>query len=181
MISLIARFNAFDWFLVILVGYSTLSAFRSGLVRAIFGLLGIGGGFWIAASNYRTVGDWIAYSRLKLPLSTDRIIAFLVIVVAVAMTMEWIGRVVHRFLRTVGLGWFDRLLGMAFGLARGCILGLGALMAACAFIPQSEFLTGSALTPYLFEFAHEVSFLVPQYLQELMVGGAIDFTRNMPH
>jgi len=177
----IADFNYFDWFLVLIVAFSMVMAFRRGLVRAIFGLLGIIAGCQLAAWNYRMVGDWIDASRIRVSLSTERVIAFLLIVVVVAALLELAGRFLQKLLRHVGLGWFDRTLGAAFGFARGCIVGIAVLMAVTTFAPQSGAVTSSELTPYLFAVAHDVSFLVPQYLQELMVDGAIDFRRRVPN
>ena len=173
--------NYFDWFLVLIVAFSMGMAFRRGLVRAIFGLLGVIAGFQMAAWNYRMVGDWIDLARIKMSLSTARVIAFLMIVVVVAAILELAGRFLQKLLRHVGLGWFDRTLGAAFGFARGCIVGIAVLMAVTTFAPQSGAVTSSELTPYLFAVAHDVSFLVPQYLQELMVDGAIDFRHGAPN
>jgi membrane protein required for colicin V production len=177
----VADFNVFDWFLVLIVLFSMVMAFRRGLVRAIFGLLGFIGGFLLAAWNYGTVGDLIYASRLHVSTPMARIIAFILIVAIVAIGMGFVGRVLQKILSTVGLGWFDRTLGMTFGFARGCLLGLVALMATTTFAPQSGVLTTSVLTPYLFAAAHDVSFLVPQYLQQSMVNGAIDLKHGSPN
>lgn len=177
----ISDFNFFDWFLVVLVGFSMVMAFRRGLVRAIFGLMGFIGGFLLATWNYAMVGDWINQSRITISPSTARVVAFLLIVVAVAAGLELVGRLLQKFLRHVGLGLLDRLLGMAFGFARGCLMGMVVLMAATTFAPESEAVTSSVLTPYLFAVAHDVSFLVPQYLQQLMVNGAYDIKASTPH
>jgi membrane protein required for colicin V production len=176
-----ATFNAFDWFLIVIVLFSMVMAFRRGLVRAIFGLLGFIGGFLLAAWNYDTIGDWICASQLHVSTSMARVIAFIVIVVIVAAGMELAGVALQKILRSVGLGWFDRTLGMAFGFARGCLLGLIALLATTTFAPQSGVLTTSVLTPYFFAAAHDVSFLVPQYLQHSMVNGAIDLKHGSPN
>ena len=176
----VSDFNAFDWFLVLIVLFSCIMAFRRGLVRAIFGLLGFVGGFLFAAWNYSMVGDWIYASRIHVGTAVARIIAFILIVAVVAGAMEFMGRVLQKILRTVGFGWFDRTLGMAFGFARGCMLSLVALMATTTFLPQSGVLTTSVLTPYLFAVAHDVSFLVPQYVQESMVNGAVDIKHGSP-
>jgi membrane protein required for colicin V production len=177
----LSDFNWFDWFLILIVLFSMAMAYRRGLVRAIFGLLGFIGGFLLASWNYELVGDWVLLSRFRMPLTTARIIGFLLIVVVVAVAFEFAGLLLQKILRSVGLGWFDRLLGMAFGFARGCLIGIALLMATTTFAPQSEFLTTSELTPYLFAVTHDVSFLVPQYLQELMATGAFDFKHGPPH
>ena len=171
----IADFNYFDWFLILMTAFSMFMAFRKGLVRAIFGLLGLVAGFQFATWYYADVGEWVMASRLKVSVPTARIIAFVLIVIALSVLLDLAGRLVQKLLRSVGLGWFDRLLGMAFGFARGCLVALAILMLTAAVAPQSGALTKSALTPYLFAVAHDVSFLVPQYVQGLMVDGAIDF------
>ncbi len=170
----IADFNYFDWFLILMTAFSMVMAFRKGLVRAIFGLLGLIAGFQFATWYYRDVGEWVMASRLKVSLPTARIIAFVLIVIVLSVLLDLAGRLIQKLLRTVGLGWFDRLLGLAFGFARGCLVALAILMLTAALAPQSGALTKSELTPYLFAVAHDVSFLVPQYVQGLMVDGAID-------
>ena len=53
----LATFNYFDWTLMALVVFSMLLAFRRGLVRAIFSLLGFIAGFQVATWFYKDVGQ----------------------------------------------------------------------------------------------------------------------------
>ena len=176
----IADFNYFDWFLVAVLLFSMVMAFRRGLIRAIFGLLGLIGGFQMAAWEYRTVGEWLLQSRIKMSIQTARIFGFVLIVILVALLMDVAGRLIQRLLKRVGLGPFDRLLGMLFGFARGCLIGFAALMVATTLAPQSAMITNSVISPYLFAASHDVSFLVPQYLQELMWSGVAGFKHETP-
>jgi membrane protein required for colicin V production len=177
----VADFNFFDWFVAVLILTSMVLAFRRGLIRAIIGFLGFILGFFIADWDYDMVGDWMSYSRLNLTLGTARVVAFVVIVIVVVAACEMGGWFAQKALRWVGLGWFDRLLGAAFGFARGCLVGVAVLMVASDFAPQSQTITQAQLTPYLFAVAHDVSFLVPEYLLQLMADGSIDFKRGMQH
>jgi membrane protein required for colicin V production len=177
----VADFNWFDWILVAIVLFSMVMAFRRGFVRALFGMLGFIGGFVLATWNYATFGDWINDSRLVVAPSTARIIAFLLIVVAVAAAFELAGLLLQKTLRAIGLSFLDRFLGMGFGFARGCLVGIGLLMATTTFAPQSKAVTASVLSPYLFAVSHDVSFLVPQYLQRVMLAGAFNLQQNPPH
>lgn len=172
--------NGFDWLLILIVAFSMVAAFRRGLVRAIFGLLGLIGGFQVATWTYSTVGDWITASRLHVSPATAHVVGFLLVVMAVAVGLEMVGWTFQKVLRQVGLGPFDRILGVAFGFARGCLIGIAVLMAATLFVPQSRMVMTSSLSPYLFAVAHDVSFLVPQHLQQLMLSGAFDFNHNSP-
>ena len=176
----ISDFNYFDWILIAITAVSMILAFRRGLVRAIFALMGFIGGFQVAAWTYRIVADWILLCRIRMSVPTARIIAFLLIVILVAVVVDGAGGLLQRLLRTVGLGFFDRILGMLFGFARGCLVAIAVLMFTTTFAPQSKAVTNSQLTPYLFAVFHDVSFLVPEYLQELMASGAFDYDHNTP-
>lgn len=174
------QWNALDWTLVAIVLVSMVLAFRSGLVRSALGLVGLIGGFQIATWCYAEVGDLISPRQLGWSPQGRRVFGFLVVAALVMTAMQIAGWALQRVLRKVGMGGFDRVLGAGFGFARGCLLGLGLLMAASIAEPQSEMLTTSVLTPYLFAVAHDVSFLVPQYLQQQMIDGAFDFKHNSP-
>ena len=63
------QWNAFDWCLVVILVASMFFAFRSGLVRAAFGLIGLIGGFQIATWCYADVGDLISPSTARPPAS----------------------------------------------------------------------------------------------------------------
>jgi membrane protein required for colicin V production len=86
----------------------------------------------------------------------------------------------HRTADAIGLGFFDRVLGAAFGFARGCLLGVAVMMAVAAFLPQSTWAVNSLLTPYFLAGAHEVSFVVPQDLRGQILEGAEQLKHNAP-
>ncbi len=162
----IADWNVFDWVLVAIVLASMVRAFVTGLVRAITGFLGFVAGFEAAswayidlANRFRDQG-WIAVE------SVARMVAFLLIVAAVVVAFEVLGLLLRKSLRAIGMSTFDRVLGAAFGFARGCLIGIALLIAAATFAPHSEFVASSVLKPYLFTMVHDVSFLIPDYVQE---------------
>ncbi len=66
------------------------------------------------------------------------LIGFLLVVFAVLICGGLLGWIVSRFLRTIGLSFFDRLLGAAFGFARGVLIAIALLTAFMAFGPQSR-------------------------------------------
>jgi membrane protein required for colicin V production len=177
----LSQWNGFDWLLATIVVFSIVRAVMTGLVRAIFGLLGLIGGFELASWTYTEVGDRLNETRWITSQPIARVLAFLVIATAVAIGFDLVGRGLQKSLRAIGLSAFDRILGGAFGFGRGCLVGIGLLMATATFLPQSQLITTSALSPYLFEIAHEVSFLVPQYLQQTIIDGTVDLRQNAPH
>jgi membrane protein required for colicin V production len=172
--------NGLDWLLMSILLISTGIAFRRGIVRTLFGLAGFFGGLLIASAYYVALGDWIIHIRLLSSTATARILAYLLIVALTVAGCELAGLLVQKMLRVAGLGFADRVLGVVFGFVRGLVLGIAVLLVTTNFAPQSWMVTTSVLTPYFFAVAHDVSFLIPQYLQQLMAAGAFNFKQAPP-
>jgi uncharacterized membrane protein required for colicin V production len=66
------------------------------------------------------------------------LLGFLLVVFGVLICGGLLGWMVNRFLRTVGLSFFDHLLGAAFGLARGLLVAIALLTAFTAFGPSVD-------------------------------------------
>jgi len=161
-----ADLNWFDWVLIAIMVVSVVRAYITGLVRAIAGVFGFLAGFEVANWGYIDLGDRIRNQAWITSESMARTVAYLMIMVFMVAVFEIAGRVLQKQLRTIGLGTFDRILGAAFGFARACLIGIAMLMAATMFTPQPEVVTNSRLRPYLFTVVHDVSFLIPDSLQQ---------------
>jgi len=165
-----ASLTGFDWMLVVCMAVSAAMAFRRGLIRVLFSFAGLVAGLIVASWNYLQVGaslhTWVT------SVATAQILAFLAILLAVWFVFAMIGAFVRRAVKAVGLGFADRLLGAAFGVARGVLLGVAAIMALVAFAPESSWMKQSVLAPYFLEGAHAVSFVLPQHFEVQMSDGA---------
>jgi membrane protein required for colicin V production len=162
----IADWNWFDWLLALIFLASMIAAFMTGLVRAATGLFGFLAGFKIAGMAYDSFGDRIIAKGWVTSEFLARIIAYLVIVMIVVAASEVLGRVLRKSLRAIGLSMMDRILGAAFGLIRGCMIGIAILMAVAVCSPLPDVITKSILRPYLLEAARDVSFVIPVYVQQ---------------
>ncbi len=170
--------NLFDWFLIAILAYSTIVAFVRGILLELFSLGGLIVGFLLAAWNYHSLAA--LFRRVITTASVADIVAFLLIAVGVMVVSALIGRTLHRTADAIGLGFFDRLLGAAFGFARGCLLGVAILIAATAFLEKSDWIENSHLAPYFLAGAHAVSFVVPHDLQQQILDGAAQLKHNAP-
>lgn len=169
--------NPFDWFLIAVVVYSTVIAFVHGFFREVFSLVGLIAGILLASWNYPIVADrlgrWI-------PWATAQIVAFMLISILVMVLCGIAGKLLSSTAKSIGLGFFDRLLGGVFGLARGCLLGVAILMAGAAFLPHAKYIRDSQLSDYFLEGAHAVSFVVPTNLQHHIREGVIQLKHGTP-
>ena len=170
--------NLFDWFLIIVLALSTISAFVRGLLLELFSLGGLIVGILLASWNYHNFAPLL--SRLITNPAAANVVAFLLIAVGVMVLCTVAGKVLNSTANAIGLGFFNRLLGAVFGFARGCLIGVAIMMAAAAFLPPAPWMTNSYLAPYFLAGAHAVSFVVPHDLQQLIRDGAQELKHNAP-
>jgi membrane protein required for colicin V production len=163
-------FTVFDWFLLLIVVVSTIAAFQKGIIRVLLSLGGLIAGIMIASWNYETLA--VSLERSIHNLGLAEVIAFLVILALVLVLFSFVARALSKTIQAIGLGFVDRLLGAAFGFARGLLLGIVAMMVAAAFFPEASWLENSALSPYFLDGVHAVSFVVPAHFQEQISIGA---------
>jgi membrane protein required for colicin V production len=170
--------NLFDWFLIVILAWSTVLAFVRGLLLELFSLGGLIAGILLASWNYHRFAPLL--SRLITNPSTADVVAFLLIAIGIMVLCTIAGKVLNSTANAIGLGFFNRLLGAVFGFARGCLIGVAIMMAAAAFLPPAPWITNSHLAPYFLAGAHAVSFVVPHDLQQLILDGAKELKHNAP-
>jgi membrane protein required for colicin V production len=168
--------NPLDWLLIALLAFSAIQAFFRGLVLELFSLAGLLCGVILAAWNYPRLAEklsgWISNAAIA------SVVAFLLIAIGVMVISAFLGRAIHASAHAIGLGFFDRLGGAAFGLTRGGLLGIAILMALTAFLPTAGWLKNSRLAPYFLAGSHAVSFVVPHDLEQLILAGGSELKHN---
>lgn len=174
----VASLTVFDWVLIAILVYSTVRAFLRGFLREVFSLVGLVAGILLASWNYTTLAQSLV--RWITPMTTAQIVAFLLIASVVMVGFTLAGKLLHTSADAIGLGFIDRLLGAAFGLARGCLLGVACMMVLAAFGPWSTWTERSQLSPYFLAGAHGVSFVVPHDLEQQIANGAAQLKHTAP-
>jgi membrane protein required for colicin V production len=170
--------NLFDGFLIAILAYSTIMAFLRGIILELFSLGGLIVGILLASWNYNHVAVYLEHFITAPGIA--QIVAFLLIVIGVMVLSTFLGKALNRTAHAIGLGFFDRILGAIFGLARGCLIGVAILMAVAAFRPHSTWAENSRLSPYFLAGAHAVSFVVPHDLQQQILNGVLQLKHNAP-
>ncbi len=152
-----------------------IASARRGFSREIIGL---------AASVFALIcGMWFygtAAIYMKRLVSSDRtanLLGFLAVVVIVLLCGRISGWIVNRFLRTIGLSFFDRAVGAAFGFLKGLVVCVALVTAFVAFGPILDTTTGassgasqsavlhSQIAPYVLEASRAVIALAPMELK----------------
>jgi membrane protein required for colicin V production len=162
--------NWLDVALVILLVGSVASAFSKGFVRESIGLAAAFIGLLCGAWFYRMP------SEILRPYLASReaanLCGFLLIFVGIILLGWLVSRLVGMVVKVVGLSWLDRLLGAAFGAARGVIVCVALITALVAFAPCSDPRTppqsvvNSRIAPYMIDAAHLLTMATPKELRD---------------
>ncbi len=167
--------NVADYVILAIIGISVLMAASQGFMFEAISLAGLIVGYMLAAWEYHVVAAWFA-PYVKSQWIAD-IIGFIVILLAVIILAGIIGRLARWLLKEVGLHWFDRILGGAFGLVRGSLTAAVVLLGFTTFNPQSNWLEGSRLAPYFLVVARGASWLAPYDVRARFRQGAEAVTK----
>jgi membrane protein required for colicin V production len=161
--------NWLDYLLLIILLASALISARKGFSREIIGLAAALCALVLAMWFYGTAGSFL--TPYVSSVRVANLIGFLLIVFVVLLLGGMLGWIVNRFLRTIGLSFFDRLLGFAFGFVRGLLIAIALLTAYLSFGPEIDSKTVSAsvlhsrIAPYVLDASHAFVSIAPMELK----------------
>jgi membrane protein required for colicin V production len=170
--------NVLDWLIVGILVLSVLYAAAQGFVFELFSLAGTVFGYLLAAWEYPVVARYIApYVKSEMVAAG---VGFLLIFVAVVILAGIAGRIARSAATSIGLRWFDRLLGGAFGFLRGTLVVMVLVMAMASFLPSSRTLAESSLAQYFLVAGRAAVYAGPGELKQKFRDGlkALDRLRN---
>lgn len=115
----------FDYSVLAILGLSFLVGVLRGLMRELISLAG-----WIAAFVLATLfsSEAARWMPESLGPMLAGLLAFLAVFVGVLLVALFVGLIVSLLVRAAGLGVVDRMLGGVFGLVRGMVIVLVAVM-----------------------------------------------------
>jgi len=155
----------FDYLVLFVLGASVIISTLRGLVKEILSLLG-----WIVAFVVAN-----AYGAQLAPLlpgllpgETARLIAaFIILFLGVRILMGLLSLAIGALITATGLSLADRGLGGLFGLARGIVIVLSAvILCGMTAIPQQDFWRNALLSPMAETGARTVKPFLPAALAQ---------------
>ncbi len=157
--------NWLDYLLIAILLVSAVMSARKGFSREIIGLAAAFFALLLGMWFYGLAGSYFApYTRSP---ELANLIGFFIVFVAVLLAGAALGWIVNRFIRTVGLSFFDRVLGAVFGAVRGLLIAMTLLTAVMAFSPYLESEPGSSavvhshIAPFVLDASHAVVAMAP--------------------
>jgi len=159
--------NWLDVLLLIIVASSVYTGFREGFARVGIGfaaaVLGLLCGFWF----YGIPAAWI--SGMIPSKAAANLLGFFIVIFGFILAGTFVGFVVSRMFRMVGLGFVDRFFGAAFGFVRGGLGVVAVVAVLLAFTPKNpppDFIVNSAVMPYALDASRLIVSLAPRGLND---------------
>jgi len=163
--------NVLDYGIVVVVVLSTLVAAAHGFFFEVFSFAGVIVGYILAAWQYGRLSPRLL-PFVKAAWVAD-LASFLLIFFAVVLLASVIGRIARWGVSQVGLRWFDRALGAAFGLARGALVVAVVTLGMAAFASNSSLLARSQLAPYFLLIGRGAIWIAPSQVREQFHAGLV--------
>ena len=158
--------NAFDLFLLVLVGLLILTGLFKGLVRLLIGIAALVAAF-ILAARFHVPAATAVLGVMDMPASAANLIGYLAIFLGTMLAGALAGRLLHGLLKAAMLGWADRLAGAAAGLVAALLAAALIVLPVIAYVPTGErLLRNSVLAPYVTLFSDRANAIVPEELAD---------------
>lgn len=111
-------FAVFDLIIIAITLILGLKGLFRGLIKEVFGIIGIIGAIFVASRISKEVGDLIAPILVLENEATIKLIGFVVSLVGVWIVVYSAGVIVSKIFSASGLGIIDRIFGFVFGAAK---------------------------------------------------------------
>lgn len=158
-----------DWAVVIIMVAAIMAGIAQGFFRSICSLGGLVLGLAIAAWNYGRLAEiFLPLFRIAAVANT---IAFLLIALLVMALIGFIGNLLAKAFKMIGLGWLDSLAGAVFGFFQGVVLVVVFILVIVAFFPQEHWLAESNLPRMFFGALHVSTHVTPSELASRVRSG----------
>jgi membrane protein required for colicin V production len=155
----------FDYGVLFIIGSSVLLSVMRGLVRELMALAGWVVAFVAANLFSDTVSLWLPESLGS--MSVRVLAAFVLLFVATLVIMSLLARLIRSLVHGAGMSVEDRILGGVFGLARGLlVVMIAVLLAGLTTLPRQPVWNNAMLSAPLEALAVFVKPWLPQYLSQ---------------
>src|SRR5205085_7525032 len=141
--------TVFDLFVLAIVCASVAAGALRGFVRALIASLGLLVGVVVAARAYVPAGELLRGLGLVESVEAMHAGGFLLVVGFVLAAGYVVGHYARAGLKRARMGWLDRALGAAFGLARGVLVCSVVYLALTAFPVRIESVADARIGPAL--------------------------------
>lgn len=113
--------NYLDIIIGIILILFALGGLKNGIIREAFSLVAFVAGIYGAMKFSDMVGKWLG-NIIEVSAEWMSVISFIIVFVALAFIINWLGGLLAKFIQSLNLGFVDKIGGIVFGIAKGFLL-----------------------------------------------------------
>lgn len=157
--------NWFDTVILILIIGSVIYSLIRGLIKEVFALAALVGGFYFAGKYYFVWANFFS-SWIQNP-TLSRILSYILIFILVVVFIHLIGWIIEKLFRIRPLKSVNRILGAIFGFGKGVLI-CGIICLGILFLAQegANFLSRSRFAPEILSLMKKFDSFYPQEMQK---------------
>ncbi len=156
--------NSLDIAIIIICFIFALSGLSKGLIRAAFSLAALCMSLYGAFSFHDELGTKLSPYINNQQLNTA--LSFAALFFAIYIPLFLGGKGIRKIIKSIKLGWLDRILGIVFGGLKGlAVCCVGVVMLVSFLPPKTQVITQSTLAPRLIEISKKAVTLGQGYLE----------------
>jgi membrane protein required for colicin V production len=167
--SFILGMTVLDWICVVILVASIVSSIIKGFAREAISLASVVVGLLLASWFYHWAGNF--YLTFVKTEDIAWLLGFFTIFAGCVLAGSLISWLTNRLIKMASLAWFDRLLGAAFGLIRGWLVGSVLFLMLTAFPIKLNRVEKAQLAPYLLAGARVLAVVTPKQLKAKFLEG----------
>jgi membrane protein required for colicin V production len=153
--------NALDVAIVVAGGVGVLSGLGRGVLRMATSIVALAGAIYFASVYYPVVRQ-ITLKYIPVTPTLAAVIGYAIVFLLVLTVIQIAGGVLMRLVRTVNLGWADRLAGgVAGGAIALALTGLALMMLTAALPTSNTLLKHSQLAPPVLRYTDALIAYIP--------------------
>jgi membrane protein required for colicin V production len=151
--------NSLDVIVVTIITITTVFGLWKGLVKQLFALGGVIAGYICAIKFYEQSAVFLP----KMDTGMAKIVSFIGIFVAIIITALILSWIIERTVKTIKLGWVNRICGGVLGFLKGFLVVTVIAMVLLTFLPEDNSILKYSITlPYTLYGIEFIDKAVPQ-------------------
>jgi membrane protein required for colicin V production len=158
--------NGLDYLIIALASLGAIYGLSRGALGMVTSVVSLLAGLYVASLHYSWAST-IIQGQLDVSPTAAAALGYAAVFAVVFVIVEFGGRLAARALRTVHLGWVDRLGGGALGAGIACaVAGLCAMVMAAVLPVEAPLLRQSQLAPYALRYTEVLIGYVPAKVKD---------------
>jgi len=162
-------FNWLDWLIAIILVINTLYGLRCGLIRTLFGILGLIIALFLCINGTPAIAEFLLWLRISGTIAYAG--TLLILFIVIYFLVNEIGRHIQAIARESSFKYIDQLGGAFCGLGKGILYTLFLLIPLLGNIFASPAMLKAFENSALLNFGHPIVYYAEPLIQNLLYQG----------